>query len=276
MRMRLLLAGLLVAGCSPQAPVATDPATAGAPVRPVAGDQGPAIAPAAIEAVDASPRREPRLVRTQRHGIEIEAVAFDARSHRLVIADQPGGPGSRWADAAAAGRAMGGLASANAGFFTPEGKPLGLVVVDGRREGAVNRASSLGAGFYVERNGGMDLARRERFGGGDQALQSGPFLVEAGRAVGGLSERRSSARTFLATDGRSGWILARSGACSLAELARALAGETLAGVRVAHALNLDGGRSSDLWVSDRVAGGPASSRPFWNKPVRNFLVLKPR
>jgi hypothetical protein len=41
-------------------------------------------------------------------------------------------------------------------------------------------------------------------------------------------------------------------------------------------LNLDGGRSSDLWISSAVQGGPLRERPLWNKPVRNFLVLIPR
>jgi len=41
-------------------------------------------------------------------------------------------------------------------------------------------------------------------------------------------------------------------------------------------MNLDGGRSSDLWISSRVSGGPLTSRPPWNRPVRNFLILVPR
>jgi len=59
-------------------------------------------------------------------------------------------------------------------------------------------------------------------------------------------------------------------------LGTALAGAELGGVKIKSALNLDGGRSSDLWVGSSAAGGPLRERPLWNKPVRNFLVLIPR
>jgi hypothetical protein len=120
------------------------------------------------------------------------------------------------------------------------------------------------------------LVRRERAGNSRTALQSGPFLVEGNRAVGGLSSKTSSARSFIAWDGASGWILARTGPCSLSQLASALGGAELGGVKIKTALNLDGGRSSDLWIAPSVQGGPLHERPLWNKPVRNFLVLIPR
>lgn len=207
----------------------------------------------------------------------MEVLAFDSRSHHLRVADQADGPGSRWPDSRAAGQATRGIAAINGGFFTPEGKPLGKVISDGRSVGSINRASSLGSGFFVEDpSGSMKLIRRDRFSAARQAIQSGPLLVENGRPVDGLSGDSSVARSLIATDGRNGWLLVRSGPCSLAGLAEALAGKELAGVRIQSALNLDGGRSSELWISAGIAGGPAFQRPFWNKPVRNFLVLSPR
>ncbi len=202
-------------------------------------------------------------------------MTFDSRTHRLAIADQAGGPGSRWADAAAAGRDLGGIAAVNAGFFTPEGKPLGLVVTGGKRVSPVNNSSSLGAGLFI---GGSSpaLLRRGSATGSPEVLQSGPFLVENGRATAGLSTDSSTARTILGWDGGSGWFIARTGACSLAGLGQALRGNQVGGVKARTVLNLDGGRSSDLWVASSVPGGPVSLRPFWNKPVRNFLVLVPR
>ena len=216
-----------------------------------------------------------RVVETALDGIEITAVVFDSRTHRLAIADQAGGPASRWTDAAAAATEFGGIAAINAGFFTPEGEPLGLVAGGGKRAGSLNRASSLGAGFYVG-GGAPALVRRERSPGGGELLQSGPFLVENSRAIHGLSPERSTARSFIGWDGGHGWFVARSGPCSLQALAKALAGTEIGGVAARNALNLDGGRSSDLWVAGSVAGGPVAQRPFWNKPVRNFLVLLPR
>ena len=208
-------------------------------------------------------------------GISISGISYDGRSHHLAVADQENGPGSKWADAGTAAKAYSGIAAINGGFFTPEGRPLGLVVSDGKKTGSINRASSLGAGMFA----GEDtpaLVRRERAGNSRTALQSGPFLVEGNRAVGRLSGKTSSARSFIAWDGASGWILARTGPCSLSQLASALAGAELGGVKIKKALNLDGGRSSDLWIASSVQGGPLHERPLWNKPVRNFLVLIPR
>ena len=190
-----------------------------------------------------------------------EGVAFDSRSHRLVVVDQAGGPGSQFPDAAAAGRSRGGIAAVNAGFFTPEGNPLGLVVASGKRAGAWNTASSLGSGVWHEDSAGNPaISRREnlgRQGAGNQRelLQAGPMLVENGRAVSGLDPTKSSVRTIILWDGGTRWWIGRASACTLAELAATLARSPPAGWPTRHALNLDGGRSSDLWISgiDRPA-----------------------
>lgn len=215
------------------------------------------------------------MVRTELSGISITAVAFDIRSHRLVVADQPGGPGSVWPDAKSAAASRNGIAAVNGGFFTPQGAPLGLVIASGKRTGSLNRASSLGAGCFVD-DGSPALVRRESGRSGGELLQSGPFLIEKGRAIPGLSPESSTARTFIGWDGASGWFIARGGPCSLADLAKALEGAKIGGVACQIVLNLDGGRSSDLWAGSSVNGGPVTQRPFWNKPVRNFLVLQPR
>jgi len=225
--------------------------------------------------INKAPVQVLQVVPTTLSGISLTAVTFDSRHQSLAIADQPGGPGSRWADAAAAGRELGGIAAVNAGFFTPEGNPLGLVVTGGQRISPMNRASSLGAGLFTGGNSPA-LQRREQSTNAPEVLQSGPFLVENGRVISGLSQDSSTARTILGWDGGHGWFIARTGACSLAQLGQALAGAEFGGVKARTVLNLDGGRSSDLWVSSAVAGGPVSQRPFWNKPVRNFLVLVPR
>ncbi|WP_193214194.1 phosphodiester glycosidase family protein [Luteolibacter marinus] len=275
MRPHFLFATLALAACSPVEPPAAAVTPAPSPVQ----QESPSAPPQASKPVakpDAGPLISPRLVETSVSGIPVKAVVFDARSHHLRVADQAGGPDSQWPDARAAGQAMGGLAAVNGGFFTPEGQPLGQLVAAGRKTGTVNRASSLGGGWYVDDGRGLDLVRREQFRGGREALQTGPFLVENGRPVSGLSTRSSSARTFLASDGRHGWIMATTGACSLEELAKALAGTNIGGIPLRSALNLDGGRSSEIWIAGTLAGGPRHDRPFWNKPVRNFLVLTPR
>jgi hypothetical protein len=212
-------------------------------------------------------------------GIEFEGVAFDSRTHRLAVVDQEGGPGSRFADAAEAGRSAGGLAAVNGGFFTPEGEPLGLVIAAGKRSGGWNSSTSLGSGvWHADATGTSAISRRENLGragvaGMRELLQAGPMLVENRRAVAGLDAEKSSARTMVLWDGGSRWWIGRSSPASLSRTAAALALAAVPGWPVKHALNLDGGRSSELWISDKVGGGPVSIRPPWNKAVRNFLVL---
>lgn len=271
----LLLLSLAFVSCSATAPrPPSDPATTAkieASVQVERDEANPLPAPAPRE-----PISPPSIVRTSLGGISIHAVTFDSRTHFLAVADQPGGPGSKWPDCRAAGQALGGIAAINAGFFTPEGAPLGRVISNGSSAGGVNRASSLGAGFYIRTSSGkMDLLRREQFNGGRQALQSGPFLVERGQTIGGLSEKQSSARSFVAHDGGTRWIIACTGACSLKTLANALAGQSIGSIRLESVLNLDGGRSSELWASEQISNGPYFERPIWNKNVRNYLVLKP-
>ena len=87
-------------------------------------------------------------------------------------------------------------------------------------------------------------------------------VFENGRVIGGLSQDSSTARTILGWDGGTGWFFARTGACSLAELGQALASAEFGGVKARTVLNLDGGRSSDLWVAAGVSGGPVSQRPL--------------
>lgn len=268
-RPSLILGALFLASCVP--------APAPPPAAPPRAEIAVPPPPAAKRDITppTTPVAQPRLVQVSLSGISIAAVAFDSRSHRLVVADQPGGPGSLWPDAKAAADSRGGIAAVNGGFFTPEGKPLGLVFAGGKRSGSLNRASSLGAGLFVD-DGAPALVRRDTGKSGAELLQTGPFLVENGSAVTGLSPESSTARTFLGWDGKSGWFIARSGTCSLSGLAQALEGQSLGGISAHHVLNLDGGRSSDLWAGQDVSGGSLQQRPFWNKPVRNFLVIVPR
>jgi len=209
-------------------------------------------------------------------------VAFDARSAPLVVADQAGGPRSRFVDAAAAGRARGALAAVNAGFFTPAGAPLGLVVAAGAPSGAWNHASSLGSGVWHQDTAGRSaISRRERLGRAGAAtmrelIQAGPLLVENGRAVTGLEAIKPSVRTVVLWDGGTRWWIGQASPCTLADLGRALSICKPGGWPVRHALNLDGGRSADLWISSALAGGPVVQRLPWNRPVRNFLILMPK
>jgi hypothetical protein len=255
----------------------------GKPIRPTLEPSPVALDAEPSSAAEPSPpARAARATQSTHAGILFEGVAWDERLNRLIVVDQAGGPGSRHADAAAAGSARGGVAAVNAGFFTPAGEPLGLVVADGTQAGSWNAASSLGSGLWLRKaNGNSSIARRETIGKAGAAamrelLQAGPMLVEHGRAVSGLDTTKPAVRMVLLWDGNHRWWIGRAGSCTLASLASALAGGGPAGWPVRHALNLDGGFSTDLWISGNVTGGPIVRRPPWNRQVRNFMVLLPR
>ena len=73
----------------------------------------------------------------------------------------------------------------------------------------------------------------------------------------------------------NGWAFGVAEGATLAGLGSALAAQPLSDMNITTALNLDGGRSSDLWVSPMVPGGNLSTRKLWNNPVRNYLLLLP-
>lgn len=247
------------------------PALPAAPPQQI-GPTRPLIQPAA-----SLPAAQPKVTRGDFSGIVFEGVAFDSRSHRLVVVDQAGGPGSTFLDAAGAAASVQGVAAVNGGFFTPEGEPLGLVMAAGNRAGAWNSASSLGSGVWYD-SGATAICRREKLGRAGalsmrELLQAGPMLVDGGQVVTGLDAVKVSARTMILWDGGSRWWIGRCTPASLARTAAALGGAGVPGWQVRHALNLDGGRSSELWVSGEISGGPIVRRSPWNRPVRNFLVL---
>ena len=215
--------------------------------------------------------------RVTSRGINLTFLLFDARNHRLSVADKAAGPDTEWPTAEAAAKAHGALAAINGSFFTPEGHPLGLVIEEGRHIGRWNSQSALTSGVVSVENKPRILRRQHwrSFSPTRHLLQAGPFLVENDSLVDGLDTQHSSPRSFLVWDGRSGWAFGHAGKATLSALGRALAAQPLPGFNITTALNLDGGRSSDLWVSPLVRGGPLTTRKPWNNPVRNYLLLHP-
>ncbi|MBK1882230.1 phosphodiester glycosidase family protein [Luteolibacter pohnpeiensis] len=277
----VLLPIFALTACSPVRPSAHSPA----PIRPPAAERvvenNPAPQTELVEkssdptpARQATPARAPKMTRIRLSGIEFIGITFDSQTHHLIVVDQPRGPGSLWPDAESAARAKHGIAAINAGFFTPEGAPLGKVVSAGNPAGAWNR-SSLGSGvFFESRSGILSIERRQKVDSNQQELlQAGPFLRENSRMVDGLSDGKTSARSFIAWDGANRWWIGRASPCTLKKLASTLAQQSPCGFPIQTALNLDGGRSSDLFISGNVSGGPIVERGILNRPVRNFLIL---
>lgn len=233
-------------------------------------------------------RREisPDLVYVQRTAIRpadgrrvsAHLALFTSRAFRLEVVDLGSGPEAAdraWTEAF---RSAGCLAGVNGGFFHPDRRPLGLMIAGGRRINRFETARLLSGVVYSD-DRGIHLVRRAQFRdhpGIKALLQSGPYLVDGGRAVRGLSTTGSDRRTFIATDWRGHWVLgATSSPVSLAELAECLvAPGVLTPWTTARALNLDGGSSSGFFFEPGAGEGPVVLAPW--KRVRNLLGIAPR
>lgn len=206
---------------------------------------------------------------------EMDVVAFNSRQYVLKVLDQPQdwSGGGKISESLRAAQAVAGV---NGGFFTPDFKPMGLMVANGRRTGAWQSNKLLTGAVVVEQGRPRLLwnAEAHKHLQAEHFLQAGPRLVDASMAVTGLERRKQTRRTFIATDGGQRWVLGLAHGVSLGELAEALAaGELLPGFRLERALNLDGGRSSALYY--RTSDGREHSDPGWST-VRNYLGIVPR
>lgn len=201
-------------------------------------------------------------------------VGFEAAKHGLRVIDQ--GSGGRESLAEAMGR-TGCLAGVNGGYFHPDFEPVGMLVSDGKVIRGPQRAKLLSGALVVTAHHVKLLRATDPLPGKNalQALQSGPFLVEGGKAVAGLNQARSARRTAVATNGKGRWALVSTSAVTLAELGAILAEPALtpSGWKVEQALNLDGGSSTALWVRQPGAA-PYSIGEFGI--VRDFIGIVPR
>ncbi|MFC1464570.1 MAG: phosphodiester glycosidase family protein [Candidatus Brachytrichaceae bacterium NZ_4S206] len=150
----------------------------------------------------------------------------------------------------------------NGGFFDEANRVTGLLIADGQAFGRSYRGFG---GMFSLRDGKPRLqwlrTHPYRFDPAvEQAVQSFPMLVVDGQRVDGLSDNgQRNRRSFIALD-REGSVLlgvTQMAQWTLTDLADFLA--TSSELRVAHALNLDGGGSSGLWLAGALDVGSMNS-----------------
>lgn len=203
---------------------------------------------------------------------------FTSPAYRLEVVDLGDGAEPAYPSLAAAFRANGCVAGVNGGFFHPDRRPLGLVIAGGRRLNRFETAKLLSGVVYSDARG-THIERRARFrdhAGIEALLQTGPYLVEHGRAVRRLSTANPRRRSFVATDWGGHWALGiTTTQLTLAELATVLTSPgTLTPWPVDRAINLDGGSSTGFFF-DRGAGtAPVRIEP--RRRVRNLLGVTRR
>ncbi|MBI2880756.1 MAG: phosphodiester glycosidase family protein [Candidatus Tectomicrobia bacterium] len=176
-------------------------------------------------------------------------------------------------------RHTGALAVTNAGYFGKDWKPLGLLVVEGkRRKPLVSRrgrqSDALYEGVFLMRGGRPVIQRAEEYQpvGEGLALQAGPLLIAGGApapSVAGLRDaKRVDGRLVLALDGRERiviWAVSFLNGMNWCELRDLMLryGEWGGDPSPAWterdgilwALNLDGGSSAQLYVQQKGEAG---------------------
>lgn len=208
-------------------------------------------------------------------GVTLHFVTFDTSKETFAVYDQ-GDLGRN-----SLGEVMSKnhcLAGTNGGFFLPDFEPMGLLLAQGKLVKKPSRARLLSGALVVT---GHRIALRrsqEPLPGKNahQAVQSGPFLVEFGRALPGLNAVRSARRTAVFTDGKLRWGLVSTTSLTLEELGKVLTDPTLlpGGLRIDKALNLDGGSSTGLWVAPLPGQAPFYLHELGI--VRDFVGIVPR
>lgn len=208
---------------------------------------------------------------------EIDIVWFDDNQYTFRVVDN--GPGmDRYPDMVTALRKNGCLAGCNGGFFLKNNAPSGLMIAAGESTGKFGRGGLLSGLILSSGNRNPYLLRRAQYDAGKykptDLVQAGPFLVDQGVTVKGLSDQNARRRTFILHDGGDMFAIGLSETLTLADLGKIIAHKDFSPKRRVHrALNLDGGTSSGIWARLGTDAG-LSAEPY--KPVRNFVGIVPR
>jgi hypothetical protein len=241
-------------------------------------DQSPAQSsdsPLVIERKAISQAGETGFFSTRR----IDLVWFNAAEFTFKVIDNGPMETPHYPGLGAAMQAHGCLAGCNGGFFLKDHAPSGLMIAGGTSLGRFGEGALLSGVLLSSGNRNPYLLRRAEYDGGKykstDLIQAGPFLVDQGATVRGLSPENSRRRTFVLHDGGKWFALGLSDAFTLAELGLILARPDFSPSRKIHrALNLDGGTSSGLYYERGGAGEPLQIEPY--KTVRNFVGIVPR
>lgn len=209
----------------------------------------------------------------------IELVWFNAAEFTFKLIDNESIVKPLYSGLAAAMRENGCLAGCNGGFFHPDSSPSGLMIAGGITAGKFGEGALLSGVLLSSGNRNPYLLRRAEYNASKykatDLIQTGPFLVDQGVTVRGLSPENSRRRTFILHDGGKWFALALSDPFTLAELGVILADPDFSPSRKVHrALNLDGGSSSGLYFDRGQPGETIMVEPV--KTVRNFVGIVPR
>jgi exopolysaccharide biosynthesis protein len=202
----------------------------------------------------------------------LELAVFSTKSCRLRIIDRPNEPRVDLEEVMGRGNF---LAAVNGGYFDPDYKPIGLLIVDGTMIAPLQKARLL-SGVLSASAKKVQISRVAEFSMSqkpDAAVECGPMIVDLGKSVRGLESTRGARRTFAAVGAGDKAALGFCSDVTLADLSNILAAISIPDFKIQRALNLDGGSSSAFWF--KRANGSAFSIDE-QKPVRDFVAIVPK
>ena len=220
--------------------------------------------------------KQPGLWGILAHDERIDVYFFQSRTHSIVILDE-GDNAPMYGSLANSMKANRCLAGINGGYFAADSQrtPLGLLKHQKKTQHKLASGAFTVAGVLYDTGSTIKLERSNNLStpvdAMKEAIQGGPFLVEKGRMIQGLDNKKLARRTFVATDGQGGWCIAVTTPITLRKLAVWLTEQqALGNFKVSTALNMDGGTSTAIWI----ASPHIYKAPF--KAVRNYIGVSPR
>lgn len=181
---------------------------------------------------------------------EVLLARFDPKlfSFQPVVAKDYGGEND---DILNLAKKEGALAGINANFFDEKGNALGLIISNFVQKNRMHKGGKLINAIFYVKNSIADIVLRKNFDSSEveSAIQGGPRLIKNSRRIK-LSFQLGSSR-------RSGIAITKDGQVILFATMLRFPGATLRQVQdmlkdpalnILHALNLDGGGSSQLFI----------------------------
>ncbi len=202
----------------------------------------------------------------------LELAVFSTKTCLLRMVDQPVEPRLDLDEVMARGSFLAGV---NGGYFDPEYRPIGLLIVDGTLVAPLQKARLL-SGVLSSTRRKIQISRMSEFSltqKPDTAVECGPMIVDLGKSVHGLEATKAARRTFAAAGTSDKAALGFCSDVTLSDLSNILAIVAIPDFKIQRVLNLDGGSSSAFWF--KRANGSAFSISE-RKTVRDFVAIAPR
>ena len=202
----------------------------------------------------------------------LELAIFSTKVCRLRVVDQSTESRVDLEEAMSRGNFLAGV---NGGYFDPEYRPIGLLIVDGKIVAPLQKARLL-SGVLSASAKKVQVLRVAEFSLNqkpDNAVECGPMIVDLGKSVRGLESNKVARRTFAAIGSGDKAALGFCSDVTLADFSNILAAVVVPDFKIQRALNLDGGSSSAFWF--KRANGSAFSISE-QKPVRDFVAIAPK